>query len=51
MIAALLGERERALEFLAEAISRGADRHWLHGSEFESIKDHPTYKELMSPTG
>jgi DNA-binding SARP family transcriptional activator len=53
-IAAHLGEREQALRFLEDAIELGANQQWLHRElepEFESIKDHPTYRELMGPRG
>ncbi len=52
-IAARLGEAENALQWLKVALNRGVGpgRLAFLEMEFESIKDHATYRELMSPEG
>jgi len=52
-IAAVLGERQRAVDLLREAFARGAPYGpYIHSSpEFESLADYPPYVELLRPKG
>lgn len=52
-IAAVLGERHRAVDLLREGVARGAHYGpYLHSSpEFESLADYPPYVELLRPKG
>jgi len=54
-ISALLGERERAVEFLRKGFAEGL-MHWfdvdLHCEiGLESLRDYPPFQELMRPKG
>ena len=52
-IAALLGRPEEAVELLRDAFQQGqiygAELHTI--TDFESLRDHPAYKELLRPKG
>jgi hypothetical protein len=52
-IAAHLGEKDRAVELLAEAFSKGYPYGvFLHTSmEFEPLWDYPLFQELIEPKG
>jgi tetratricopeptide (TPR) repeat protein len=51
-IAALLGERERALDLIQEAWRQGAWYTFPHAEmDFESLRDFPPFQELMRPKG
>jgi len=56
-IAAVLGERERAVSLLREALSAGqrqfgGNEYWIHSViDFESLSDYPPYQELVRPKG
>ena len=66
-IAALVGEDERATVLLQTAIGQGAtvyggmshllwisrtDMAWLHRDvDFESLRDHPLFQDLLRPKG
>lgn len=53
-IAALLGEKEQAIQLLREAFSQGLPYGpFLLGAmmDLESLRDHPSFKELLSPKG
>ena len=53
MIAAALGERERATELLidfsAEWFHMAHD--WAHDPRFEPLRDYPPFQELIRPKG
>jgi tetratricopeptide (TPR) repeat protein len=52
-IAALLGERDEALALLRAAYAQGF-KWWLplHSEpDFESLRDHPAFRELLRPKG
>lgn len=52
-IAALLGDRERAVELLREALAQG-QRYgvWLHRDlDLEGLHDYPPFQELLRPKG
>ena len=52
-IAALLGERERAVEWLREHFAQGArfTTWWHRNPNLESLRGYPPYEELMRPKG
>jgi hypothetical protein len=52
-IAALLGERERAVTLLRRALDQGQRGNlFLHlDPDFESLLDYPPYRELIRPKG
>ena len=53
MLAAALGERERALNLLRDAFSEGVPYGlWLHSEPaFASLRDYPPFQELLQPKG
>ncbi|MFC1661870.1 BTAD domain-containing putative transcriptional regulator [Gemmatimonadota bacterium] len=53
MIAAELGDRERAVALLRGAISRGVhwQAHWHAFPSFQSLRGHPAFEELIRPKG
>ena len=53
LIAASLGERERAVNLLRDAFGRGADYGiWLHRDpDLASLRDYPPFQELLRPKG
>jgi tetratricopeptide (TPR) repeat protein len=53
VIAAALGERQQAVDFLRESYDQGRLHDWYDGVrvEFESLRDHPDFQELMRPKG
>ena len=52
-IAALLGDRQQAVELLRSAINEGTYFGiWLHrDADFESLRDYPPFQELLRPKG
>ncbi len=49
-IAAILGEREKAVELLNESLLQGYSYFDVHiDMDFESLRDYPPFKNLMSP--
>jgi hypothetical protein len=51
-IAALLGERERAVALLREALREGQMYPALHGNaDLVPLRDVPAFRELMRPKG
>ena len=52
-IAALLGERDRAVVLLRDAFGQGHDRGLrIHASpEFEALRDYPPFAALVAPSG
>ncbi|MCI0556606.1 MAG: hypothetical protein L0287_37165, partial [Anaerolineae bacterium] len=52
-IAALSGERERAVTLLREAFAQGYDygTHISRDMDLESLRDYPPFQELMRPKG
>ena len=52
-IAALLGDKEGAVNLLQEAIKQGCDYQNLYFSpkDFESLQDFPPFQQLMKPKG
>ncbi len=52
-IAALLGEREAAVELLRDAFQQGFyTPSWVHGDmDLESLRDYPPFQELVRPKG
>jgi len=52
-IAAHLGEKERAVDLLAEAFSRGMpyDDTWHSDLRLEPLWDYPPFQELIKPKG
>jgi tetratricopeptide (TPR) repeat protein/TolB-like protein len=52
-IAALLGDRERAVELLRHAFEQGLNgRMYVHiDPDFEALRDYPPYRELIRPKG
>ncbi len=51
-IAAVLGERDRAVALLREAFAQGQQFAWFwHSTYFESLRDYPPFQELMRPKG
>jgi tetratricopeptide (TPR) repeat protein/tRNA A-37 threonylcarbamoyl transferase component Bud32 len=52
-IAAVLGDRQQAVELLRSAINEGTYFGiWLHRDpDFESLRDYPPFQELMRPKG
>ena len=51
-IAARLGERDKALDLLREALAAGTLAHLLHSdTDFESLWDDPEFQELIEPKG
>ncbi len=52
-IAAVLGERERAVALLQDALAQGSGYSvWIHRNiDFESVRDYPPFQELMRPKG
>ena len=56
-IAAVLGDRERAVSLLREALAAGqrqfgASQYWIHAvMDFESLVDYPPFQELVRPKG
>jgi tetratricopeptide (TPR) repeat protein len=52
-IAALLGDRQQAVELLRSAINEGVYFGiWLHRDpDFESLRDYPPFQELLRPKG
>ncbi len=51
-IAALLGERERSLALIRDAIQQGRDYLEVHGeADFAALRDMPSFRNLMQPQG
>jgi serine/threonine protein kinase len=51
-IAAVLGEKEKAITLIKEALSQGQYYGSLHADlDFESLKDYPPFVELIKPIG
>jgi tRNA A-37 threonylcarbamoyl transferase component Bud32/tetratricopeptide (TPR) repeat protein len=52
-IAALLGDKEGAVQLLQEAIKQGVDYQilYLYPQDFESLQDYPSFQQLMKPKG
>jgi tetratricopeptide (TPR) repeat protein len=52
-IAALLGDKEGAVQLLQEAIKQGLDYQNLYSvpQDFESLQDFPPFQQLMKPKG
>ena len=51
-IAAVLGEKEQALELIRDALSQGQDYSILYWNmDFESLEDYPPFIELKKPKG
>ena len=52
-IAALLGDKEGAMNLLWEAINQGHDYAdlYLYPQDFESLQDYPPFQQLMKPKG
>ena len=51
-IAAVLGERGRAVALLRKAFADGRAVPWLHGDpDFLALRDDPSFRELMRPKG
>jgi hypothetical protein len=53
-IAASLGEKGRAVEYLRESNSAGMPIwtfHWEHAAFFRALRGHPGFEELMRPKG
>jgi hypothetical protein len=52
-IAALLGEKERAMTLLHDAYTQGrAFTIWLHRDmDLEPLRDYPPFQELLRPKG
>jgi tetratricopeptide (TPR) repeat protein len=52
-IAALLGDKEGAVQLLQEAIKQGLDYTYLYfyPQDFESLQDYPPFQQLMKPKG
>lgn len=54
-IAAVLGEKDRAVELLQTSLSEGAGLYhalWLHHDvDFEPLRDHAPFRELLRPKG
>lgn len=50
-IAALLGEPDRAVDLLRDAIAQGfGSRLMIHGTpDFESLREYPPFEQLMAP--
>lgn len=52
VIAARLGQKDRALSLLREAIARGVPYSQLHESEeLRPLADYPPFLELIAPKG
>jgi transcriptional regulator with XRE-family HTH domain/tetratricopeptide (TPR) repeat protein len=51
-IAALLGNRQRAVDWLREAHEQGPSPDWMHADmDFESLRGFPPFEELLRPKG
>ena len=52
-IAALLGDKEGAVQLLQEAIKQGIDYQYLYSytQDFEALQDYPPFQQLMKPKG
>jgi tetratricopeptide (TPR) repeat protein len=52
-IAAILGDKEQAINFLKESAQRGKTDWmlWHHDVDLESLWDYPPFKEFMKPKG
>ena len=51
-VAALQGRRDEAVAFLARALQRGIERHFVHiDPDLESLRAYPPYQQLMRPKG
>jgi tetratricopeptide (TPR) repeat protein/predicted Ser/Thr protein kinase len=52
-IAALLGDKEGAVNMLREAIKQGLDYTdlYFYPQDFESLRDYPPFQQLMKPKG
>ena len=51
-IAALLGERERALALLRDSLQQGREYLQVHGeADFAGLRDMPSFRELVQPKG
>jgi DNA-binding SARP family transcriptional activator/tetratricopeptide (TPR) repeat protein len=52
-IAALLGERERAVDLLAQSFAEGAPHGMMihRTPEFETLRSHPSFRRLLRPKG
>jgi hypothetical protein len=49
-IAALLGERERAMELIREACANGASPRFMHADmDFESLRGYPAFEAFARP--
>ena len=50
-IAAVLGEKEKAITLIKEALAQGRTYSDLYNMDFESLKDYPPFVELKKPIG